>query len=131
MGTSHRQAHQNLILGWHDQGQQARHQQDQGGLNVGNPALVNPQDFHGHHAHDFVIDEKVPYGYSAILNTQQQQSTSGGPGANAKPVAGISTHSADNQELLMSVYGDKYRFSTSVPGGGPQTVSPVATIIIF
>ncbi|EGT52432.1 hypothetical protein CAEBREN_21784 [Caenorhabditis brenneri] len=40
-GSSHRQAHQDLILGWDDQGHLAHHQQDQGGLNVGNPQFAN------------------------------------------------------------------------------------------
>ncbi|EGT53627.1 hypothetical protein CAEBREN_03048 [Caenorhabditis brenneri] len=49
--------------------------------------------------------EVVPYKNPGLPNTQQQQSTSGGTRANVEPVADISTHSVDNRELLMSVYG--------------------------
>ncbi|EGT53629.1 hypothetical protein CAEBREN_07934 [Caenorhabditis brenneri] len=88
-GASHRQAHQDLILGWDDQGQQAHHQQDQGGLNVGNPHFAN-LDFQQQPimAQGFAHEEVVPYKPF--------------PRVEVEPVADISTHSKEDQELMMN-----------------------------
>ncbi|CAL2034542.1 unnamed protein product [Caenorhabditis brenneri] len=116
------------LADWDNGRFQGRHQHDRAGLNLGNPALVSPQSFQGQDltAPDFDIEEEVPYENPIILNAQQQQSTSGGPRVGVEPVADISTHSKEDQELLRSIYRDRLRFSTAGPGVAPRAVSPGA-----
>ncbi|CAL2048123.1 unnamed protein product [Caenorhabditis brenneri] len=77
--------------------------------------------------------EVVPYKNPGLPNTQQQQSTSGCTRANVEPVADISTHSVDNRELLMSVYGGQpttsYRITSYLMHFVTSTVSQLLVLL--